>query len=148
DSVLVKNNFESELGWGNEHLVIDNPSESGKVAQMTKDQGYGPTLRIAVSEIGIDLNNVRISGMTNSDWRNSDIAFVCSLEDSTGAGYYWQRKPLRPQFRGAGNWVLTSALFRCGTPRNPTDKFVIYPMKTDRSQVLFDDLEISFIKAK
>ncbi|MGB1317160.1 MAG: hypothetical protein ACPG5W_03075, partial [Flavobacteriales bacterium] len=48
DSVLVKNNFESELGWGNEHLVIDNPSESGKVAQMTKDQGYGPTLRIAV----------------------------------------------------------------------------------------------------
>ena len=148
DSLVIKHQFESELDWGNENQITNDPIGEGRIAKMSKEDGYGPTLRMPVSEIGIDLNNIRITGWVNSDSRNSDIAFVCSLEDSLGAGYYWQRKPLRPQFDGAGNWSLATSLFRCGIPRNPTDNVVVYPMKTDGSEVLFDDLEISFIKAK
>ena len=148
DSLLVKHDFESDLGWGNENQLVDDPIGEGRIAMMTAKDGYGPILRKPVSEIGFELNNVRITGWVNSDSRYSDISFVCSLEDSTGAGYYWQKKPLRPQFDGTGNWRLATSLFRCGTPRRPTDNFVIYPIKADGSEVLFDDLEISFISAK
>ncbi len=148
DSVLVKHSMESELGWGNENQLIDDPIGEGKVARMSADDQYGLTFRKQVSEIEIPLNTVRISSWANSNSRGSDISLVCSLEDSTGAGYYWQKYPLRPQIDGTGNWSWTTALFRCGAPRNPTDKFVIYPMKSDGSSVLLDDLEISFIQAK
>jgi hypothetical protein len=148
DSLLIKHDFESDLGWGNESQLINDPIGEGRIAMMTAKDGYGPTLRKPVSEIGFELNNVRITGWVNSDSRYSDISFVCSLEDSTGAGYYWQKKPLRPQFDGTSNWSLATSLFRCGTPRSPTDNFVIYPIKADGSEVLFDDLEISFINAK
>ena len=148
DSLLVKHDFESDLGWGNENQLVDDPIGEGRIAMMTAKDGYGPILRKPVSEIGFELNNVRITGWVNSDSRYSDISFVCSLEDSAGAGYYWQKKPLRPQFDGTGNWSLATSLFHCGTPRSPTDNFVIYPIKADGSEVLFDDLEISFISAK
>lgn len=148
DSLVVKHDFETELGWGNEQQVVDDPIREGRIAKMTSEDGYGPTFRKEVAEIGVPLNNVRISAYVNSNSRSSNIAFVCSLEDSTGAGYYWQKYPLRPQFDGTGNWSWTTALFRCGTPQQVTDKFVIYPMKSDGSTILIDDLEISFIQAE
>ena len=115
---------------------------------MTSEDGFGLTVRKPVSEFQNAPNLVRISGWVKSDSRSSDIAFVCSLEDRTGAGYYWQKYPLRPQFEGTDTWSWVSGLFRCGTPRDTTDKFVIYPMKSDGSTVFFDDLEISFVNAR
>jgi hypothetical protein len=115
---------------------------------MALGDGYGPTFRKPVSEISIALNNVRIKTRVNSNSRSSNIALVCSLEDSAGNAYFWQRYPLRPQFQGVGNWCDASALFRCGAPRDVSDTFVIYPMKTDESSVLLDDFEVSFIQAK
>lgn len=148
DSLVVKHDFETELGWGNEQQIIKYPTGEGRIAEMTSEDGYGPTYRKPVSEIDVPLNNVRISALVNSNARSSDVALVCSLEDSTGTAYYWQRYPLRPQFRGSGNWSWVTSLFRCGTPRNPSDTFVIYPMKSDGSSVLIDDLEVSFIQAE
>lgn len=148
DSLLIRHDFETELGWGNEQQIIASQNEEGRMAKMTAEDGYGPTYRKPVSEINVALNNVRISASVNSNSRGSNVAFVCSLEDSTGSAYYWQRYPLRPQFRGNGNWSRASALFRCGTPRDSTDTFVIYPMKTDGSSILMDDFEVSFIQAE
>ncbi|MDC0303758.1 hypothetical protein OAL15_01980 [Flavobacteriales bacterium] len=148
DSLVVKHDFETERGWGNEHQIIENPTSQGLAAKMTSGDGYGPTFRKPVSEINIALNNVRIKTRVNSNSRNSNVALVCSLEDSAGNSYFWQRYPLRPQFRGAGNWCDASALFRSGAPRDVSDTFVIYPMKTDESSVLLDDFEVSFIQAK
>lgn len=148
DSLVVRHDFETELGWGNEHQILENPNSQGLVAKMTAEDGYGPTFRKPVSEIRIPLNNVRIKTRVNSNSRSSDVALVCSIEDSTGSAYFWKRYPLRPQFRGAGNWSDASALFRCGAPRDVSDTFVIYPMKSDGSSVLLDDFEVSFIQAK
>jgi hypothetical protein len=148
DSLVVKHDFETDLGWGNEHQIIENPDSQGLVAKMTGEDGYGPTFRKPVSEIKVQLNNVRIKTRVNSNSCGSDVALVCSIEDSTGSAYFWKRYPLRPQFRGAGNWSEASALFRCGVPRDVSDTFVIYPMKSDGSSVLLDDFEVSFIQAK
>ncbi len=149
DSMLVMHTFEYEQGWGNEHQLIDDSTVGeGRIARMGIEDGFGPTFRKQVDEIPIDVNSVRISAWVNSDTRASNVSFVCSIEDSTGAAYYWHKYPLRPQFKGTGNWSRATSLFRCGKPRSESDVFVIYPMKSDGSTVLFDDMEISFVHAK
>lgn len=144
DSTLIFNDMESSLGWGNEQQLTDEkPYEGSRSAHMTSADQYGPTLRFPGSEVRG--NVIRISGWVWSDSRITDFAFVCALEDSTGASYVWQKRPLRPQFSGTGNWSWVTALFRTGYPRDAKGNLVIYPMKSDGADVYIDNLEISII---
>ncbi len=150
DSVLVSNDMETPLGWGNEHQLTAEESKGGdNSARMTSTDQYGLTYRKPVSELALQPDLVRISCWVKADSsRITDLAFVCSIEDSTGAAYYWRKYPLRPQLKGKNVWSWTTGLYKCGLPRDSTDKFVIYPLKSDNATVCLDDLEISFVRTK
>lgn len=149
DSVLLKHTMELNLGWGNENQISEELARSGnKSAKLSDTDGYGITLRQTAGDLSIEPDVVRVSTWINPTSKLTDIKLVCSLEDSTGASYYWKSYPLRPQFNGAGNWAWTTALFKTGKPRHPSDKFVIYPMRTDNSIIYIDDFEVSFVKQK
>ena len=147
DSIVIRNNMEAALGWGNEQQLTDEKPYAGtRSAHMSCSDQYGPTFRRSANEMNVDL--IRISAWVWSDSRITDLAFVCAIEDSTGSSYFWNKRPLRPQFNGTGNWTQVTALFRCGQPRNNLDTFVFYPMKSDCAEVYLDDLEISFVTEK
>jgi hypothetical protein len=147
DSTLVTHTFEQELGWGNEDQAeIYEGFESEHAAVMWPDKIYGPTFKRNVDQTAFNL--IRVSGWVRPDSRSSKVVFVCSLEDSTGSAYYWQGRPLRPQFEGKNEWSWVSALFRCGAPRDSTDRISVFPMKTDSSSVVIDDLEISLVETR
>ncbi|MFM1874380.1 MAG: hypothetical protein RL266_117 [Bacteroidota bacterium] len=147
DSILVTHDMESEKGWGNEQQFTEVRSHQGaRSANMSESDQYGPTVRIIASQGGGNL--VRVSGWVWSDSRSTDLAFVCAIEDSTGNSYVWNKRPLRPQFNGTENWTWVSALFRTGAPKDSSDTYVIYPMKSDGANIYLDDLEISFITAE
>jgi hypothetical protein len=148
DSLQVTHTLEANLGWGNESQITDSEAYAGsRSARMTPDDQYGLTYKQAVGSLSLTPDAIRISGWFKSDSWSSDLSIVCSVEDSTGASYYWKKYPLRPQFDG-DNWSWCTALFRCGTLRDSTDQIGIYPMKSDGSTVFIDDLEISFLKLK
>lgn len=147
DSALITHTFEQELGWGNEDQAeIYEGFESEYAAVMRPDKTYGPTFKRNVDQT--DFNLIRVSGWVKSDSRSAKVVFVCSLEDSTGSAYFWQGRPLRPQFKGKNEWSWVSALFRCGSPKDSTDRISIFPMKTDSSTFVIDNMEVSLIKAR
>lgn len=149
DSVLFTHSLESEQGWGNEDHRTQATAYSGLYsAQMDADAMYGITLRQPVSELTVSTNLVRVTARVKTNWPWSDVSFVCALEDSTGSAYFWQSRPLRPQFNGRNKWSKVTAIFKCGFPRSASDGFTIYPMKSDGSTVYFDDIEISFVHSK
>ena len=148
DSALVLHTMEGQLGWGNEDLLTTEQAFEGEGSYaLVSEKQYGITFRKPVNELSTLPNTVRISGMFKSDSRNTDLSLVCSIEDSTGTAYYWRSYPLRPQFNGS-EWSWATSLNKCGYPRDSTDRFVIYPMKSDGATVYIDNLEISFIKAQ
>jgi len=149
DSSVAIHDMETPRGWGNEQQLssVESYNGTGSSKMSTSDQ-YGITYRKAVSSIPFRPNLVRISCWTKADSRTTNLSLVCSIEDSTGAVYFWKKYPLRPQFAGRNKWSLTTALFKCNFPRDSTDKFVIYPMKSDDATVHLDDLEVSFVHAK
>lgn len=144
DSVFIKHNMEEPLGWVNEQQLTSSLAFQGSgSARMSSEDQYGPTLHRVASGDQFDL--VRVSAWVRSDSRTTDLMFVCAIEDSTGQSYYWDKRLLRPQFKGTGNWSWVTAVFRCGLPKDSSDTFVVYPMKTDNAEVFFDELEVSFI---
>ena len=148
DSLQIIHTMEAGLGWGNENQIIDQDAYDGSyAAKMTADDQYGLTFKQTVGSLALNPDAIRISGWFRSDTRFSDISIVCSLEDSTGSSYFWKKYPLRPQFDGR-QWSWCTALFRCGTPRDSTDRIGIYPMKSDGSTIMVDNLEISLLKLK
>lgn len=147
DSTVTTNNLEEQLGWGNEQQRTEQVAYQGSWSScMTSEDQYGPTFKAPSQNENVNL--VRVSGWVRSDSWTTDLAFVCAIEDSTGSSYFWHKRPLRPQFNGRNEWSWVTGLFRCGNPRNATDSFVVYPMKSDGAEVCFDDLEISFITAE
>jgi len=148
DSVLVIHDMESSLGWGNEDQIVNTESHQGQhAALMQAGHQYGITLRKPVDEIGTDVNTVRASVWVRPSSTTTDLSLVCAIEDSTGRTYYWRSRPLRPQFRGSDEWAQASALFRFG-PLHPSDRILVYPMRSDRSDVYIDQFEVSFIYAR
>jgi hypothetical protein len=146
DSVVVKHDMESERGWGNENQRTNQHSWDGKFSvAMGPTQDYGITFRQSVSELRLSPDVVRVGAWVKSNARCSNVAFVFAIEDSTGASYCWKSRALRPQFEGRNEWSWVEAVFKCGFPRDSTDRFILYPMKSDRSIVYFDNLEVSFI---
>ena len=149
DSLFISHDLESERGWGNENQRTDKQAYQGNYgAVMNSDEMYGLTIRKSVSELNASPNLVRVSAMVNSNSSTTDLSFVCALEDSTGASYFWQSRPVRPQFDGRNEWSRVTAIFKCGFPRDTTDRFTIYPMKSDGATVYFDDVEVSFVLAR
>lgn len=147
DSTVIVHDMEQERGWGNAQQRTDQVAHRGTWSScMTPDDQYGPTFKSQIENEEVNL--VRVSGWVKSDCRITDLAFVCTIEDSTGSSYFWHKRPLRPQFNGRNEWSWVTGLFRCGKPRNSSDSFVVYPMKSDGAEVCFDDLEISFIVTK
>jgi hypothetical protein len=146
DSVLIKHDMESELGWGNEDQRTTDVYHAGNYGcAMGPEQQYGITFRKPVSELSLPPDVVRVGAWVKSNSRSTGVTFICSIEDSTGASYFWKSRVLRPQFSWTGQWAWVEAVFKCGFPRDATDKFTIYPMKSDDATVYFDDLEVSFI---
>lgn len=149
DSMLINHDLETEKGWGNEDQRTDVAANSGRFsAFMGEDKQYGITLKSKITDLGFSPNTIRVSAFVNPASRTTNLSFVCALEDSTGQSYYWSRYPLRPQFNGTGNWANVTALFKCGTPRNSNDRVVIYPMRTDASDIYVDDFEVSLLQTK
>ena len=149
DSLVIKHDLETEEGWGNEVQRTDKAAYRGNFSVvMNAHQMFGVTLRKPVAELGVKPNVVRVSAMVKTNSSTTDISFVCALEDSTGAAYFWQSRPLRPQFSCVDDWSEVSAVFKCGFPREATDRFTIYPMKTDGAIVYMDDVEVSFVNSK
>ena len=75
-------------------------------------------------------------------------SFDCAIEDSLGHSYFWQNRLVEPQLKVKNDWNMITLVFKFGSPRAMTDEFVIYPMKGDSSEVLIDDLQISFLRNK
>ena len=149
DSVLFTHGLETERGWGNENQRSTEEVFVGTYASvMRSDQLYGLTFARQVSELTTSPNLVRVSAMVNANSRTTDLSFVCALEDSTGAAYFWQSRPLRVQFNGREEWSQVSAIFKCGFPQDSSDRVVVYPMKSDGATIYFDDVEVSFVKAR
>lgn len=149
DSTLIVHNMEQEKGWGNEQQLTNDKWYGGnRSSKMSSTDQYGVTLRITAKEIVSGTNVVRVSAWVWSDNGSTNLSFVCSREDSLGTGSYWKKHPLRPQFRGQDKWSKVSALFPCGPAHNESDKFVVYPLKSDDATVFIDDLEVSFIYAR
>jgi hypothetical protein len=144
DSLLVKNDMETEKGWGNEQQLTNTEANSGKQsALLASNENYGLTFRKEVGSSQPEL--IRVSAWVRSSSCFSNVSFVCALEDTDGNNYFWANRPLRPQFAGRNEWSWVTALFRCGTPKDSTDQLVVYPMKSDHSTIYMDDLEISLI---
>ena len=149
DSLLMKHQMEKKLGWGNEHQLSDSMAFKGVgSAIMESDQQYGITLRSTVSDSSVAPDVIRVSAWVRPTSKSTDLKFVCSIEDSTGKAYYWNSKPLRPQFNDNNEWSWVTALFKCGRPKNANDVIVVFPMRSDRSTIHVDDLEISFVQTK
>jgi hypothetical protein len=149
DSLLIYHDMETELGWGNENQFSTEDSHQGiRASKMRSTDQYGITYRKKISEINVETNVVRVSSWIKTKSRTTDLVFVCSVEDESGNGYFWKKYPVRPQLVGSNEWSWVTCLFKCGVPQDSTDKFVIYPMKSDETTVYVDDLEISFIKAE
>ena len=149
DSLFISHSLESEKGWGNERQRTNELAYQGEYsAIMNAEDKYGLTVRKNVSELSISPSLVRVSAMVNSNSATTNLSFVCALEDSSGTSYFWQSRPLRVQFDCREEWSRVSAVFKCGFPRNLTDRFTIYPMKSDGATVYFDDVEVSFVKAR
>ncbi|MBL4586219.1 MAG: hypothetical protein JKX84_04055 [Flavobacteriales bacterium] len=148
DSLLITYDMEDSRNWNNEKLTNEASFRGKSASKMSATDHYGITLQKPVSELPLQPNLVRVSGWVRSNSWTTGLAFVCSIEDSTGAGYYWHKYPLRPQFEGINEWSYVSALFKCGFPRSASDRFIIYPLKSDGSTIYFDDMEISFIYAR
>jgi hypothetical protein len=149
DSLVVSHSMEQEMGWGNEQQFTGTEQHEGaRSAVMLPADEYGITMRKNYSELGVDRNVIRVSAWVNADSRTTNIGFVCSLEDSTGNSYYWKKYPLRPQFSGRNEWSRATAVFKCGNPRNASDRVVVYPMKSDDATVYLDEMEVSFIRAR
>ena len=147
DSTLVRNGFETELGWGNEDQRVEGISHQGQYsALMGSDKQYGVTFRSTPEVLDFSPDVIRVSGWVRSASRTTDLSIVCALEDSSGASYFWSRYPLRPQFEGRNEWSYFTSLFRCGKPKTNSDRIVVYPMRTDKADIYFDDVEISFVK--
>lgn len=149
DSLLISYNLESEEGLGNEGQRTNEVAYQGEYgAVMNSEEMYGLTVRKQVSELSASPNVVRVSAMVNANSSTTDLSFVCALEDSSGASYFWKSRPLRVQFDGRNEWSQVTAVFKCGFPRDSTDRFTIYPMKSDGAIIYFDDLEVSFVQAR
>lgn len=149
DSLLLKHTMELNLGWGNEHQITSEQAHSGNKSSILKEnEGYGITLRQTAGELSLEADVIRVSTWVNPNSNRTNLKLVCTIEDSTGSAYYWKSYPLRPQFEGTNNWAWTTALFKTGKPRNPSDKYVIYAMRSDKSIIYIDDLEVSFVKTK
>lgn len=147
DSTVAKHDFESELGWGNEDQRTEEVAYQGRFsAFMGVDKQYGITFRTTPQTVDVFPDVIRVSGWVKSASRTTDLSIVCALEDSTGASYFWRKRPLRPHFEGRNEWSYFTSLFRCGKPKNSQDKIVVFPMRTDDSAIYFDDVEISLVK--
>jgi hypothetical protein len=140
--------MEASHDWGGEQQMSDSVAFSGTKSSCLKQDNFGITLRIKAKDIPVSVNVVRISGMVNSSSWKSDVSFVCTIQDSTEAAYFWRKKPLRPQFSFGAEWNKCSALFFCGAARHTNDMFVLYIMKEDQHEVCLDDMEITFIHAR
>ncbi|MCB9190152.1 MAG: hypothetical protein H6602_00610 [Flavobacteriales bacterium] len=149
DSLLLQHDMEQTLGWGNEdQFVSEHPHSGVSTAKMEAHHQYGITLRKNVVELPEGINTVRVSTWVRPSSRKTDLSLVCAIEDSLGQSYFWRSYPLRPQFDGVNQWSWVTALFKCGVPRSATDRFVVYPMRSDGSVLYVDDFEVSFIKAQ
>lgn len=149
DSLYLRHDLETEIGWGNENQRTNEQAFQGNFgAVMNSEEMYGLTVRKPVSYIKVSANVVRVSAMVKANSSTTDLSFVCALEDSSGASYFWQKRPLRPQFEGRNEWVRVTSIFKCGFSRDSTDRFTIYPMKSDDATVYFDNVEVSFITAR
>jgi hypothetical protein len=149
DSVVIRHDMEQPWGWGNEQQLTGEEFHTGRqAARMTPEDQYGITLRTQAKDVSVKANTVRMKAWVKTDKCSTDLSMVCSLEDSTGAGYYWRKHPLRPQLKGKNEWSEVTALFKAGEARQPSDKYVIYLMKSDRATVVVDELEISLIHAR
>jgi len=149
DSAMVGHDMEQPWGWGNEQQLTNELAHQGtQCARMAPEDQYGITLRTLVKDVNVKANAVRMKAWVRSDRCDTDLSMVCSLEDSTGAGYYWRKHPLRPQLTGKNEWSEVRALFKVGEARHPSDKYVIYLMKSDGATVVVDELEVGFIHAR
>jgi hypothetical protein len=149
DSTVFINGFEQDLGWGNAQQISEADAlEGSRSSLMGASDTYGPTLRMEAGSLPISSDIVRVSGWIRSDSWTTDLSFVCAVEDTLGNSYFWSKRPLRPQFSGKNEWSWCTALFRCGKPKDSTDRFVVYPMKSDTANVFFDNLEVSFIRGR
>jgi hypothetical protein len=70
------------------------------------------------------------------------------VQDAEGNAYFWQKRPLRPQFLFGAEWSPCHAVFFTGEPRSENDVFVIYMMKEDGSMACVDDFKVTFIHAR
>jgi len=148
DSMMILNDFENDLNWDNGGLAVTEQAKSGtRSAKMTGDSQYGPTYRQFGTELPDSFDIVRVVAWIKSNRKLTKTAFVCSLQDSTGAAYYWSSYPVRPQLNIVG-WSKVEAVFKCGEMNHPTDRVVIHPMKMDNATVFVDDMEIRFIHEK
>lgn len=148
DSTVLIHDMEASHDWGGEQQISDSIAFSGTKSSCLKQDNFGITLRIKAKDIPVSANVVRISGMVNSSSWQSDVSFVCTIQDSTEAAYFWRKKPLRPQFSFGTEWNKCSAVFFCGAARHASDTFVLYIMKEDQHEVCLDDMEITFIHAR
>jgi hypothetical protein len=148
DSVLLYHDLEEERGWGGEDGRSDALAHSGNWSACIAEQGqYGLTLRQRAGDLPLKANAVRVEGMVRAGWRSSAM-FVCSVQDAEGNAYFWQKRPLRPQFLFGAEWSPCHAVFFTGEPRSENDIFVIYMMKEDGSMACVDDLKVTFIHAR
>lgn len=146
DSTVIAHNMENELGWGNEHLLTEESAfDGGKSSKMSGTDQYGITFRYNTSECDHQINTIRVSGQVSSNSQKSDLAYVCSIEDSAGVQKYWRSRLLRPQFPWFKSWGKTVALFTLPFSCAPSDRITIFPVKTDDATVFVDDMEISLI---
>lgn len=148
DSVTFFHDLEEERGWAGEDGRSDAVAHSGSWSACISEQGqYGLTLRKRAGNLPLNVNAVRVEGMVRANWRSSAM-FVCSVQDADGNAYFWQKKPLRPQFVQGMEWSECHAVFFTGEPRSEDDVFVIYLMKEDGSMVCVDDFKVTFIHAR
>ena len=146
---MLFHDMEEPLAWGNEHLLTDEDSYTGKKsAKMSGTDQYGITLRYNASECEHKINTIRVAARVNSNKQTTDLAFVCTVEDSVGNSKYWSSRLLRPQFPWFKSWGYASALFTLPFPCDAADKIVVFPMKSDDVTVFIDDMEVSLIKVR
>lgn len=148
DSIVMRHDMESRQNWGGEEHMTDRRSFLGNGSScIGAETVYGASLRIRAGDVPVSANIVRVSGMVWSESWSSDVMFVCTIQDSTGTGYSWAARPLRPQFTFGQDWHYCTGVFFTGPVRSPDDVYLIYLMKNEAHEVCVDDFEITFIHA-
>ena len=147
DSTVLLHHMDEPMDWGNEHLLSDEDAYSGRMcSKMGGTDQYGITFRYSPSNSQHLINTIRVRARIKSNSTTTDLAFICTVEDSAGHSKYWSSRLLRPQLPWGNRWGIAASLFTLPFPCDPTDRITVFPMKSDDATVFIDDMEISLIK--